>query len=255
MHPRMLWQLRARPQASSSFIQPLLSHTNDQNPQEDEETRSSDGSGPTKKVMIRIKSDPSESIGDDESVSVQQEDPLACVQSHICLAPSKPSATALIYLLYAADFAIGGYLIINSLIQRDNNENDYSYLMLCLTSGLLLLSGSLAGICLHTPLSKLLCAGDDHMDRSLMIFNTSFAFIGVGVYYTMGLSILTAPLFSKSLDDTSNAQIGLQCMLSLLVFSLSVLEGYRILYIQYHFHHGNQRETETSSTAGRQGAV
>ena len=179
----------ARPHISTSFIQPLLSHTNDQNPQDDDETLSSGSYTPTKKVTIRIKSDSTESLDDDESVAAQQEDSLACVQSHMCLAPSKPSATALIYLLYLVDFAIGVYLIINSLMQKEQSENDYSYLMLSLTSGLLLLSGSLAGTCLHTPLGRLLCGSDEHMNRSLMIFNTSFAFIGVGVYYTVSLNL------------------------------------------------------------------
>jgi hypothetical protein len=69
-------------------------------------------------------------------------------------------------------------------------DKDYSYLMFTLTSGLLLLSGSLAGICLHTSLGRLCCGSDADMRRAMMIFNTSFAFIAVGIYYMVSKSSL-----------------------------------------------------------------
>eukprot|EP00956_Cyclotella_meneghiniana_P043163 scaffold255443_cov162-Cyclotella_meneghiniana.AAC.1 len=95
-----------------------------------------------------------------------------------------------------------------------------------LTAGLLLIGGSVAGICLHTPLGALLCNGDMDANRSLMIFNTSFAFIGVGIHYLIGLSLLVSPLFNKSLDESNNSQLSLQCIKSVAVFILSILEEY-----------------------------
>jgi hypothetical protein len=191
MHSLRLY-LRARDAAAqrtnSAFSQPLLNNTIEQNSHDDETASTDDSSGPNKKVMIRIKSSSTDSsFDDDEVVATQEEDPLSCIQNHRWLSPSKPSARALIYLLYAADLAVGSALIADAFSQKQSNSDDYGYIMSRLTSGLLLLGGSLAGICLHTPVGKLLCGGEASRNKSLMIFSTSFAFIAVGIYYMVSI--------------------------------------------------------------------
>jgi hypothetical protein len=175
-------------QMNNSNREPLLNPTQQQNPH-DEETSISDEdytSTKKKKVMIRIKSSCADSTiddeDDDESVGVLQEDPFSCIRNHRWLSPSKTSAKALIYLLYATDLAVGVYLIAGAFLEKQKRD-DYGYIMSRLTSGLLLTGSSFAGVCLHTPLGILLCDSDVRTSRSLMVFNTSFAFIAVGIYY------------------------------------------------------------------------
>lgn len=178
-----VYLLRAR-DIQSTFTQPLLNRTNEPNSDLDSTVQTDTISKPVNKITIRIKSGDStiESGTDDERSVIVQEDPLAsCIHNHQCLSPSKRSAKALICFLYLVDLAIGIYLAVRSL--QNQSEDDYGIIMMSLTAGLLLIGGSVAGICLHTPLGALLCNGDMDANRSLMIFNTSFAFIGVGIYY------------------------------------------------------------------------
>jgi hypothetical protein len=63
----------------------------------------------------------------------------------------------------------------------------------------------------------------------------------------LGLSLLVSPLFKKTPDDPSQADIGLRCLLSLFGFGLSMLEGYRIIFTQYHYHSNEQRTTDESN--------
>ncbi|KAL3769782.1 hypothetical protein ACHAWO_011310 [Cyclotella atomus] len=167
-----------------------------------------------KKVIIRIKSSETDystdDEDDDESTVVVQENPLT-------------------YL------AVGVYLIAGTFMEKQKRD-DYGYIMSCLTSGLLLAGSSIAGVCLHTPLGKLACGSDDGTNKSLMVFNTSFAFIAVGIYYMLGLSLLVSPLLTKSPNDLSQQEIAVQVFMSLFGFVLSMMEGYRILFIHYHFH-------------------
>lgn len=192
MTRRMLsvYLLRARDAAQSTFTQPLLNRTNEPNSDLDSTVATDTISKPLNKITIRIKSGDStieSDTDDDQSGTVQ--DPLAsCIHNHQCLSPSKRSAKALIYFLYMADLAIGLYLTVFSL--QKQSEDDYGIIMMSLTAGLLLIGGSVAGICLHTPLGALFCNDDTDVNRSLMIFNTSFAFIGVGIYYLVRASVV-----------------------------------------------------------------
>jgi hypothetical protein len=177
----------AASQTNNSNREPLLNHTNQQNSRDEVTTSSDEDYKPKKKkVIIRIKSSETDystdDEDDDESTVVVQENPLSCIQNHRWLSPSKTSAKALIYLLYAADLAVGVYLIAGTFMEKQKRD-DYGYIMSRLTSGLLLAGSSIAGVCLHTPLGKLACGSDDGTNKSLVVFNTSFAFIAVGIYY------------------------------------------------------------------------
>lgn len=191
--------LRARdagPQANNSTLrQHLLNHTNEQN-SHDDAASSDESCAPKKKIMIRIKSSSTDSINDDDdgSAVVPEDDPLLCIQNHRWLSPSRPIAKALIYLLYATDLAVGTYLVTSAFLQKQISD-DYGYLMSRLTSGLLLSGGSLAGICLHTPAKTLICGGNASTNKSLMIFNTSFAFIAVGIYYMVSTDLICSMVY------------------------------------------------------------
>ena len=180
--------LRARDsveQSGAPLRQPLLNPTNEEH-YFDDDTSSSNSDKPLK-VIIRIKSDSSTEVStDDDESMVSHEDPFGCIGNHRFLSPSKPSARALIYSLYLADLAVGSYLIVSAFMQRQYSD-EYGYTMIRLTSGLLLFGGSIVGMCLHTPVGKLFSGSDAGRNRSLMVFNTSFAFIAVGIYYTVSV--------------------------------------------------------------------
>jgi hypothetical protein len=97
-------------------------------------------------------------------------------QDHECLSPAKPSAKVLVFLMHFIDLTLGVFLIVRSFIQM---HDDYGKLITSMILGLLLLSASVAGICLHTPLNK-------YFDnRSLTMFNIAFGFISFAIYYVV----------------------------------------------------------------------
>jgi hypothetical protein len=57
-----------------------------------------------------------------------------------------------------------------------------------------------------------------------------------------------SPLFTKRSDDLSQQEIVVQLFMSLLGFGLSTVEGYRILFIHYHYHADEQGPSEVRNT-------
>jgi hypothetical protein len=186
---------------ASSISQPLLS---DEEPENNVAVVDDDDDDvvnvPPKKVFrgsIKVKSIKSDNSTDestefDEEIFMYQqfprritteEDPLDILHEHQCLSPTKPSARALIYMIYAIDFTFGSFLITRGLLQM---RDEYGNLIASLVLGLLLVSGSIAGMCLHTPLRTLFDANDGGAGkRSLVVFNVAFGFIAFGVYYVV----------------------------------------------------------------------
>jgi hypothetical protein len=102
-------------------------------------------------------------------------------QDHLCLSPEKPCAKVLVFLMHFFNLTLGLFLIVRSFIQMRDN---YGKLVTSMILGLLLLSGSVAGICLHTPLNKWFDK------RSLTMFNVAFGFISFAIYYVVSYKMI-----------------------------------------------------------------
>ena len=100
-------------------------------------------------------------------------------QDHEWLSPKKPSAKAIVLFLYAFDFVFGSFLIVRGCTQM---QDEYGNLIVSLMLGLLLLGGSVSGICLHT----LFCGGFEN--QALTLFNIAFGFISFAIYYVVSRS-------------------------------------------------------------------
>lgn len=150
----------------------------------------SDNVPPTKAFHgeIRVKSDKSDSTEDstefDEEIFAYQqfdrrntiEDDMVPFESHPCLSPTKPTAKLLVFSINAIDFSFGTFLIARACLQM---RDEYGNLIVSLILGVLLLSGSIAGILLHAPISDVI------ENRSLTIFNIAFGFIIFAIYYVV----------------------------------------------------------------------
>lgn len=111
-----------------------------------------------------------------------EDDPVVILHDYQCLSPTKSTAKALVHFIYTIDFTIGSFLITRGLLEM---RNVYSSLICSLVLGILLVSGSVAGIFLHTPLRTLCCDDNGIGKRWLTLFNVAFALIAFGVYYVV----------------------------------------------------------------------
>lgn len=177
--------LRSGDRSATSFVEPLLSS----NEQGYDDTNIA-GSGQSKKkafhVRIQVKS--SDNFSNDGGIETPVEDPLVFIYNNRWLSPTNPGAKVFIYFMHTIDFAFGSVLIITSL-QRIHDDYDYGYLLSSLTAGLLLLSGSIAGFCLQSPLGTIFFDSNEAR-RSLVVFNTAFALIALGVYYIVSNKLI-----------------------------------------------------------------
>lgn len=146
-------------------------------------------------ITIRLKSDVTEATtrtaGSDEEYLTNQynvyteengilEEPrLIPFDDHPYLSPTKPSAEALVFSIHLFDFSFGVFLVVRAFMSM---LDQYGNLTVSLFLGILLMSGSIAGMCWRILL------GNGVKNRSLSIFNIALGFIGFGIYYVVSQS-------------------------------------------------------------------
>jgi hypothetical protein len=125
-----------------------------------------------------------------------EDDTVLILHDNQCLSPTKRTSKALVYFIYTIDLTFGSFLITRGLLEL---RHVYSSLICSLVLGILLVSGSVAGIFLHSPLRTLCCNDNGVGNRSLTLFNVASALTAFGVYYVVSLTTSSNRVHSSNL--------------------------------------------------------